>query len=151
MNTTEDSNICGLPDWAVIPTNNSAISIHDLAVAVFNVPSGVFAFLSNLAIVVTTIKTPSLQRPSNIRLCSLAAADCLSSVTVHPIFVAWRILIQRAYESCYYQMELLTAFWVSSILVTGWSFVNMAVISCDRCYALSRPFAYRANVTNGGK
>ena len=151
MNTTENSKVCGLAEWIPIPTNDSPISVNDLAVAVFNVLSGLFAFLSNLVIIVTAIKTPSLQRPSNILLCSLATADCLTSVTLQPIFVAWRILIQRVHESCSYQQELTTAFDVSSRLMTGWSLVSLAVISCDRCYALSKPFGYRAKVTKGGK
>ena len=133
-----------------IPSNDSAILVNELAVAVVNVPTGVFAFLSNLAIIVTVIKTPSLQRPSNILLCTLATADCLTGITVQPIFVAWRLVIHGIYKSCSRQRELSSAFALYSRLVTGWSFVNMAVISCDRCYALSKPFAYRANVTKWG-
>ena len=151
MATEGNTKACGLEEWVPIQTNNSSISISDLAVAVSNVPFGIFAFLSNLAIIVTVIKTPSLQRPSNILLCSLATADCLTAVTAHPIFVSWWILIQKAHESCSYLEELSTAFSASSTLMSGWSFVNIAIISCDRCYALSKPFAYRANVTKGGK
>ena len=151
MGTRDNNTICGLEKWVPIPSNDSAILINELAVAVFNVPTGVFAFLSNLAIIVTVIKTPSLQKPSNILLCTLATADCLTGITVQPIFVAWRLVIQGIYKSCSRQRELSSAFALYSRLVTGWSFVNMAVISCDRCYALSKPFAYRANVTKWGK
>ena len=151
MGTTENNIICGLEKWVPIPSNDSATSTNDLAVAVFNVPSAVFAFLSNLAIIVTVIKTPSLQKPSNILLCTLATADCLNGITVQPIFVAWRLVIQRIHKSCSHQLELSSAFSLYSILVTGWTCVNLAVISCERCYALSKPFAYRANVTKGGK
>ena len=79
--STEDNDICGLKDWVPIPVNDSTTSITDLAVAVSNIPFGIFAFLSNLAIIVTVIKTPSLQRSSNILLCNLATANCLAGVT----------------------------------------------------------------------
>lgn len=117
MNTAENSKVCGLAEWIPIPTNDSPISVNDLAVAVFNVLSGLFAFLSNLVIIVTAIKTPSLQRPSNILLCSLATADCLTGVTLQPIFVTWWILIQRVHESCSYQQELTTAAWQLSAVI----------------------------------
>ena len=149
--STEDNDICGLKDWVPIPVNDSTTSITDLAVAVSNIPFGIFAFLSNLAIIVTVIKTPSLQRSSNILLCNLATANCLAGVTVQPIFAVWWINVQYVQNTCSSQQQLSTAFSVSNILMTGLSFTNLAVISADRCYAVSRPFAYRAKVTKEGK
>ena len=149
--STEDNDICGLKDWVPIPVNDSTTSITDVAVAVSNIPFGIFAFLSNLAIIVTVIKTPSLQRSSNILLCNLATANCLAGVTVQPIFAVWWTNVQYVQNTCSSQQQLSTAFSVSNILITGLSFTNLAVISADRCYAVSRPFAYRAKVTKEGK
>lgn len=151
MATTKNNSLCGIKHWIPVPSNDTGISIHDLAVAIFNVPSAVFALLSNLAIIVTIIKTPSLQRPSNILLCSLATADCLTGIAVQPIFVGWRLLLQRIHESCSHQIELSTAFDFASRLISGLGFLNMAVISSDRCYALLKPLKYRASVTKEGK
>ena len=151
MGTRDNNTICSLEKWVPIPSNDSATLINELAEAVYNVPTGVFAFLSILAIIVTVIKTPSLQKSSNILPFTLATADCLTGITVQPIFVTWRLVIQRIHKSRSHQLEMSSAFSRFSRLVTGWTVVTIAVISCDRCYALSKPFAYRANVMKWGK
>ena len=141
---------CGIPDWFGIPRNSTASYINDVLVAVVNVPFCVFAVLSNLAIIGTIIKTPSLQRPCNILLCSLAAADCLTSLTAQPIFITLRLTIHRASSSCSSQEHLFDAFYASIMLTSGWSFAFITVISFNRYDALSRPLVYRTNVTNKG-
>ena len=143
--------ICNLPDWVPVPTNGSTISIINLVVAVSNVPFGIFAFLSNLAIIVTVVKTPSLQRPSNILLCSLATLDCLVGLVAQPLFVTWWMHIQRVEDySCLYLQQLTLAALIARMFPTGLSLANLTVVSLDRCYALCRPFAYRAKVTKRG-
>ena len=142
---------CGVPDWFGIPMrDNSAARINEALVASVNIPFCVFSFLSNLAIIVTIIKTPSLQRPCNSLLCSLAATDCLTGITAQPIFVALRLALYHDTSTCSYQYELYKAFYFTIMLTSGWSFVFVTVISFDRHYALSRPLAYRTNVTNKG-
>ena len=143
--------ICNLPYRVPVPTNGSTISIINLVVAVSNVPFGIFAFLSNLAIIFTVVKTPSLQRPSNILLCSLATSDCLVGLVAQPLFVTWWMLIQRVEDySCLYLQQLTLAALIARMFPTGLSLANLTVISLDRCYALCRPFAYRAKVTKRG-
>ena len=143
--------ICNLPDWVPVPTNGSTISIINLVVAVSNVPFGIFAFLSNLAIIVAVVKTPSLQRPSNILLCSLATSDCLVGLVAQPLFFTWWMHIQRAQDySCLYLQQLTLAAWIARVFPAGLSMANLTIISLDRCYALCRPFAYRAKVTKRG-
>ena len=142
---------CNLPEWVPVPTNDSTISIIDLVVAGSNVPFGIFAFLSNFAIIVTALKTPSLQRPSNILLCSLATSDCLVGLVAQPLFVTWWMLIQRVEDySCLYLQPLTLAALIARMFPTGLSLANLTVVSLDRCYALCRPFAYRAKVTKTG-
>ena len=143
--------ICNLPYWVPVPTNGSTISIINLVVAVSNAPFGIFAFLSNLAIIVTVVKTPSLQRPSNILLCSLATSDCLVGLVAQPLFVTWWMHIQRVEDySCLYLQQLTLAALIARMFPTALSLANLTVISLDRCYALCRPFAYRAKVTRRG-
>ena len=142
---------CNLPEWVPVPTNDSTTSIIDLVVAGSNVPFGIFAFLSNFAIIVTVLKTPSLQRPSNILLCSLATSDCLVGLVAQPLFFTWWMHIQRAQDySCLYLQQLTLAAWIARVFPVGLSFANLTVISLDRCYALCRPFAYRTKVTKRG-
>ena len=145
------SNICNLPEWVPVPTNDSTITIIDFVLAGSNVPFGIFAFLSNLAIIVAALKTPSLQRPSNILLCSLATSDCLVGLVAQPLFVTWWMLIQRVEDySCLYLQQLTLAALIARMFPTALSLANSTVISLDRCYALCRPFAYRAKVTRRG-
>lgn len=142
---------CGVPEWFGIPANNTVSSdINDALFAAINIPCCLFAVLINLAVIATIVKTPSLQRPCHILLCSLAASDCLSSLTAHPMFVTLRLMINRVTSSCSYQEDLFAAFYVSVMLTSGLSFSFITVISFDRHYALSRPLEYRAGVTNKG-
>ena len=142
---------CGVPEWFGIPAqNDSAAFINEALVAAVNIPFCAFAFFSNLAVIVTIIKTPSLQKPCYTLLCSLAATDCLTGITAQPIFVALRLMFYRDPWTCSHQHKLFTPFYASTMLTSGWSFAFLAVISFDRHYALSRPLVYRTNVTNKG-
>ena len=149
--TDNETLSCGVPEWFGIPVrDDSAARINEALVAAVNIPFSVFAFLSNLAIIVTIIKTPSLQRPCNTLLCSLAATDCLAGITAQPIFVALRLVLYQVASTCSYQDKLYKAFFVTMMLTSGWSFAFLTVISFDRCYALSRPLVYRTRVTKKG-
>ncbi|KAL9969075.1 hypothetical protein ACROYT_G021240 [Oculina patagonica] len=147
MVINESGAICGLPDWIGIARNDTVAYISDILLAVVNGPSAMFAFLSNLAIVVAVVKNPSLHKPSNILLCSLASADCLTGITAQPMFVAWRFFLQRAQRSCSHQVLAFYVYYTFSVFTLGLSFTNIVIISFDRYYALSRPLEYRANVT----
>ena len=146
----ENATICGLPHWLPIPSNDTASFISDVVLSAINVPFCVFAFIGNLAVIIAVIKTPSLQSPCNILLCSLATTDCLTGLIAQPIFVAWRLMIHRIHESCHHQAEMFKAFWVCQFAFIGWSFANLTVISFDRYYVITKPLKYRANVTKKG-
>ena len=141
---------CGLPQWVPLPRNDPASFVNDFVVCVINIPLCIFAFLGNLAVIIAVIKTPSLQRPCNILLCSLAITDCLTGLVAQPLFVAWRLTIHRIHESCDHQDDMFKAFTMGLPFV-GWSFANITLISFDRHYALAKPLKYRSNVTNRGK
>ena len=143
--------MCGLPLWVPVPKNDTVSQMNEVIAASVNVPICAFAFLSNLLIVLAMIRTPAMQKPCNILLCSLASADCLTGAIAQPLFVAWRLILRRIYWSCAHQVELLVLREVTMILTSGWSFVSVVVISFDRHYALSRPLIYRVNVTKKGK
>ncbi|KAL9969523.1 hypothetical protein ACROYT_G021745 [Oculina patagonica] len=150
MATNESFAICGLPGFIGIARNDTVAYINDILLAVVNGPSAMFAFLSNLAIIVAVVKNPSLQKPSNILMCSLAFTDCLTGITAQPIFVAWRFFLQRAQRSCSHQRLMFDVYYTFNVLIVGLSFNNIVIISFDRHYALSRTLAYRANVTKKG-
>ena len=143
--------ICGLPSWIGITRNDTAAYINDILLATVNGPCAIFAFFSNLAIIVTVIKNPALQKPCNILLCSLAFADCLTGLTAQPMFVAWRFFLQRAQQSCSHQVMVFDLYYTFNVFTVGLSFVNVLVISFDRHYASSSPLVYIANATKTGK
>ena len=152
MTENDDRSVCdGVPQWILIPSNDTFSYMNDAVLCTINVPVCVFAFLGNLAVIVAVIKTPSLQRPCNILLCSLATTDCLTGLIAQPIFVAWRLMIPRIHDSCDHQAELYKAFSLSLKSCSGWSFVNLCLISFDRHYALAKPLVYRSSVTKKGK
>ena len=150
---TNDTITCNVPDWLASSArdDDKGSLINEFMVVAVNIPFCVFAFLSNLAIIVTIAKTPSLQKPCNILLCSLAATDCLTGITAQPIFVTLRLMLLYPDNStCSYQGNVATALYACILLTSGWSFVFLCVISFDRYYALSRPLEYRTRTTNKG-
>ena len=151
MTSETNRSTCSLPAQDVIPVNDTAAFISDAVLVAVNVPLCVFAFLSNLVAIVAVVKTPVLQKPSNILLCSLAFADCLSGLISQPLFIARRLMIHRAHISCNYQLELYVLHRCLVRLTTFVSFANVTLISFDRYYALSKPLRYRADATSSGK
>ena len=64
-------------EWFTV-RNDSATYINDVFITAENISFRIFAFLSDLAImvIVTVFKLPSLQKPRNTLLCSLDPNDC---------------------------------------------------------------------------
>jgi len=100
----ENATICGLPSWTALTRNETVSFINNVLLAAVNAPCAIFAFLCNLAVIVTVTKNPSLQRPCNILLCSLASTDFLTAVIAQPMFVVWRLILPNARESCSHQL-----------------------------------------------
>ena len=142
--------ICGLQPWIGINRNDKAAYLNDMLLVAVNGSFAIFAFLSNLAIIFTIIKTPSLQKSCNILLCNLAFADCLTGVIAQPMFVVWRLLFQRAQQSCLHQVLVFDVYYTLQVLTVGLSFVSVLVISFDRHYALARPLEYITRATKIG-
>ena len=149
MTSETNRSICGLAQ-DVIPINDTAAFISDAVLTAVNVPLCVFAFLSNFVTIVAVVRTPALHKPSNILLCSMAFADCLSGFISQPLFIARRLMIHRAHISCDYQLELYVLHRCLIRLTTFLSFANLTLISFDRHYALSKPLRYRADASSSG-
>ena len=75
MTVREHTTVCGLPSWTGMVLNNTAFHINRILLVIVNGSFAIFAFLTNLAIIITVFKKPALQKPSNILLCGLAFAD----------------------------------------------------------------------------
>ena len=102
-----------------------------------------------LVVIVTIIRSPSLHRPVNVLLCSLAASDCLTGLVLQPVYVAWRFLLHHSQDPC----ELVYLYQASKSLpqmLLGFTFLNLAITSAERLYAVSRPLEHSAKVTLRG-
>ena len=142
--------ICGIKPWIGIYRNDTAAYLNDMILVTVNGCLAIFAFLSNLVIIVTVIKTPSLQKPCNILLSNLAFADCLTGVIVQSMFIVWRLFLQRAQQSCRNQVLVFDMYYTLQVLTVGLSFVNVIIISFDRDYAMDRPLVYLTRATKTG-
>ena len=142
--------VCRLPWWTGLQRNDTIAYINDILLAAVNGSSAIFAIFGNLAIIATIIKTPRLQKPSNILLCSLAFADLLAGVAAQPLFVVWRLFLQRAQKSCLHQILIFDVYHTFKYFAVGLSFANIVLISFDRHYALSKPLEYIVKVTKSG-
>ena len=151
MDAAPNQSICDVQPYGIISRNDTAFHRNDVIVAVVNTPFCAFAFLSNLAIIISVIKTPSLRKPCNILLGSLALTDCLSGLIVQPVFAAWRVILHQIHLPCGYQLLFYTGYLLFFQLIIGLSILNVVAISFDRHYALSKPLIYRANATVKGK
>ena len=138
----ENATICGLPGWTALTRNETVSFINNVLLAAVNAPCAIFAFLCNLAVIVTVTKNPSLQRPCSILLCSLACTDFLTAVIAQPMFVVWRLILPNARESCSHQLWIFYTFHNFYAFTVGLSFVIVIIMSFDRHYALSKPLIY---------
>ena len=148
VSTQEQSSDC-LPSWIINAIGVKTVYASDIALTVVHIPSAIFAFLSNLAVIVTIIRTPSLHVLVNVLLCGLAASDCLTGLVVQPVYASWRFLLHHLRDPCTL-VHLYQASKSLPFLLVGCTFLNLAITSVDRFYAVSKPFAYRTVVTFQG-
>ena len=138
-----------LPSWILDAVGVNSVYASDIALMVVHIPFAIFAFLSNLAIIVTIIRTSSLHVPVNVLLCGLATADCLTGLVVQPLYASWRFLLHHLEVPCTL-VHLYQASKSLPFLLVGCTFLNLALSSVDRFYAVSKPLAYRTAVTFQG-
>ena len=115
----------------------------NMAVLILNCILCLTATVQNLLVVLAIIKTPSLQTPSNVLLCSLAFTDLLAGIVVHPIFVAFKARLLCGDFQC----TVLLAKEVLVIYTGILSLLSLLSISVERLIALSVHLRYRELVT----
>ena len=138
-----------LPSWILDAIGVNSVYASDIALMVVHIPFAIFAFLSNLVVIVTIIRTASLHVPVNVLLCGLAAADCLTGLVVQPVYASWRFLLHHLRDPCSL-VHLYQASQSLPFLLVGCRFLNLALTSVDRFYAVSKPLVYRTTVTFQG-
>ena len=116
MASSKTATICGLPSWVGIPRNDTATFINNILLVAVNGSSAIFAFLGNLAVILTIIKTPSLQKPCNILICGLAFADCLTGLLLIPCLLCGVIFFKEPSSHVYIKFWCLTCITLSILL-----------------------------------
>ena len=144
-----DSVVFCLPPWILYAIDIQSVYISDIGIVAVNFPLAVFAALVNLAVIVTVKRTPALHRPVNVLLCSLAAADCLSGLVAQPIYATWRLLLHHTTNPCVL-MLLYQATQSLPFLLVGCTFLNLAITSVERLFAVSKPIVYSTRITLRG-
>lgn len=99
--------------------------------------------IGNLLVLLAILTTPSLQKPANIIIGSLALVDFLVGVVLQPFF-AFLILNTEAIFHCRY----VDACIACSYAMASCSVTSMALVSLERYVALFYPLRYTALVTN---
>lgn len=138
-----------LPSRIVAATNMTSAYLSDVIITIFNIPSAIFAFLINLVIIITVVRTPSLHRPVNVLLCGLATADCLTGLVSQPVYVSWRLSLHHAADLCK-AAPLFQASQSLLFLLVGCTFLNLAITSVERLHAVFDPIAHSTRITLRG-
>lgn len=144
----DQSSLC-LPSLTLDAIDVPSVYTSDIAVAICNILSGVFAFVANLVVIATVIRTPALHRPVNVLLCSLAASDCVTGLIPQPLYASWRILLHHLTDPCKLAI-LYQATKTAPFMMVGCTFVNLGVASIERFYAVYKPLVYSSKVTLQG-
>eukprot|EP00795_Rhopilema_esculentum_P010780 gene10780-19574_t len=124
-------------------TFTASVRMHAIAMAVFNVMFSVVATVGNLLVLWTFIKTPVLRNSSNYLLGNLCLTDLFVGCVTQPLFVIKYAQEAAGVHNCILKkISTLFAFTGSSISV-----IIVAVISIDRCFAISSPYKYQRIVS----
>ena len=103
-----------------------------IATSTINAVTSVSATFGNFLIIYIIFKNTRLRNPSNLLLGSLSVTDFLVGLIVQPLFVIRKVLEIHTIHSC----TILLMFRYSTILCGVASFLNIALISIDRCFAV---------------
>ena len=98
----------------------------------------------NLLVVLAIYRTPAIQTPSNILLCSLACTDLTVGLLVQPVYIISRI------AEVLNSFELFCSTWLVSRLLASWmanvSLLTLTVVGIDRVLAMHLGMQYRTVV-----
>ena len=141
MNTSSEK--CTFLDVIHLKDGNQAVLVTVVVVSIINSVTAVTAVVGNSVFLIVFAKVASIRSPSNALLVSLSVTDLLVGLVVQPTSVARRILEASDRHNCV--LRVTYAFF--GFLSSGASFLNIGVISLDRCLAICYPFWYEVSAT----
>ena len=125
---------------------SAAVLVTAVVTSIINGVTAIVAIVGNSIFIYVFIKVTPLRTPSNILLASLSITDLLVGVIVQPMSIVRRSLEANDIHNC--PARVLYAF--VGFLCAGASFLNIGLISIDRCLAICLPFWYEAIASNRG-
>ena len=100
--------------------------------------------ITNSLFLITLIRKHSLHSASNILLGALCISDLLVGLLLEPVSIVQLVnLIQHQVSPQLFRIHVFLAY-----MLIGLSFAYMAVISCDRYFAICYPYKYLKYATN---
>lgn len=122
---------------------STGIYVTVILTSIINGLTALTAVFGNAVFLFVFLKVTSIRTPSNILLACLSVTDLLVGIIVQPTSVARRILEANDIHDC--ALRVTYAFF--GFLSSGASFLNIGLISIDRCIAICCPFWYEISAT----
>ncbi len=146
MNKSEsDTNDCLFLD--VVGTTHDGFTLAiEISTLVVNSLFSITAAIANALITHVIYRTPSLQSPSSVLLCSLALADFVTGLVTQPAFVVYKTAELLGNTKLVCNGRILH--WVAGFTCTGVSVVTIASIAIDKVLALHLHLRYNEIVSN---
>ena len=123
--------------------NRHALIGLKILIGVDIVPT-LFTIAANGILLLTLIRTKSLQTPANALLGALCFSDLLVGVVSQSIFLHVAVKVHSLKEL---DSRLRIAFLLSNIIFNGMSFIMVLYITLDRYIAICHPFLYKQSFT----
>eukprot|EP00112_Aurelia_sp_Birch-Aquarium-sp1_P008533 Seg1944.2 transcript_id=Seg1944.2/GoldUCD/mRNA.D3Y31 product="Beta-1 adrenergic receptor" protein_id=Seg1944.2/GoldUCD/D3Y31 len=114
---------------------NSTAMYHITTMTYINIVPAIFVILSNALCLVTLIKTPSLQTPSNVLVGGLCISDLLIGIIVQPLFIVFLVLFQHGFV----EWKIIEIPFLCGARV---SFILLHIVTLDRYIAICHPYKY---------
>lgn len=110
-----------------------------------NFVTGISATILNALVILTIWKSPSLQTPSRILLCSLALTDLMAGAVVQPVFIAYCISALMNWCGSFVVLHTLVVRLGYGLIAV--SMTTLAAIALDRFLAIFTKQNYKFIVT----
>ena len=143
MNST-DNETCLFLEVLFIAQVSPAVHYTALFTSIINGLTSLSAILGNSVMLYVFLKTRTLQTPSNMLLGSLCITDLIVGLIVQPLGIVRRIIEANKQHNC----PVRIVYACFGFLCSGASFLNVGLISVDRCLALHMPFRYMRIASN---
>lgn len=116
-----------------------------LSVVIANALVAFFATFFNFLVILTFVKTPTIQTPSNLLVLGLAITDFITGLVLIPSYCGYLSSVMTNYEHTEFVRR--ACFGLGSILLVA-SFYNVMAITGDRLLAVTLHLRYSSFVTN---